>query len=248
MLHLPASSMNSSVFRIEYAEEKDIPEMVSLIVPAFQFVPVEAILNGKPTPENLLAAEKRHRYAWRKHMESYSLPCAIKCIHRDPATGTETIVGAALWHIYNRERTEEEYMAGDYLLSGDWLTDVEAKKKVKGFMQPVVDMQAKWMGSRPHAALHYMCVQPAWRRRGISSICVRWGLERCKELGIPAYLEASEEGAPVYARLGFETVDSVTSLWEGAETSFPIMVWWPEGMKVEDRLPAASRHMSNGTV
>lgn len=240
--------MESSAFRIEYAEESDIPEMVSLIVPAFQFVPVEAILNGKPTPENLLAAEKRHRHAWRKHMEAFSLPCAIKCLHRDPVDGSETIVGAALWHVYSRERTEKEYMAGDYLLSGDWLTNPEAKKKVKDFMQPIVEMQAKWMGARPHAALHYMCVQPAWRRQGISSICVRWGLQRCEELGIPAYLEASEEGAPVYRKLGFETVDSVTSLWDGQESSFPIMIRWPEGTRAEDRRPAASRLNADCTV
>jgi len=240
--------METGAFRIEYAEEEGIPEMMSLIIPAFQFVPVEAILNGKPTPENLIAAGQRHQYAWRKHMQDFSLPCAIKCVHTDPAEGKETLVGAALWHIYNRERTQEEYMASDYLLSGDWVTDAGAKKKVQDFMQPVVEMQAKWMGARPHAALHYMCVQPAWRRRGISSICVRWGLARCKELGIPAYLEASEEGALVYARLGFETVDTVTSLWDGAENSFPVMIWWPEGMKEEDRKPAASRHLRSSAV
>ena len=215
--------MAERMSRVEYAEEGDIPEIMSFLIPAFQFVPVEEILNGKPTPENLKAAGLRHQYAWRKHMKDFSLPCAIKCVHVDTATGSEMIVGAALWHIYNRERTPEEFMACDYLLSGDWLTDAEGKSKVKAFMQPVIDTQVKWMGARPHAALHYMCVRPEWRRRGISSICVRWGIERCKELGIPAYLEASEEGAPVYARLGFETVDTVGCSWEGSETSLSLI-------------------------
>jgi hypothetical protein len=62
--------------------------------------------------------------------------------------------------------------------------------------------------------------------------CVSNGeLTGCRELGIPAYLEASEEGAPVYEKLGFERVDVVECSHDGELFAYPIMVWWPEGME-----------------
>jgi hypothetical protein len=39
------------------------------------------------------------------------MPCAIKCVHADPATGARTMTGTAEWLIYDRERDEAEYIA-----------------------------------------------------------------------------------------------------------------------------------------
>jgi GNAT superfamily N-acetyltransferase len=52
-------------------------------------------------------------------------------------------------------------------------------------------------------------VDPAYQRRGIASALLKWGLEESDRLGLPIYLEATEEGMPVYERYGFETVKAV---------------------------------------
>lgn len=79
------------------------------------------------------------------------------------------------------------------------------------------------MKGQPFALLGWMCVDPAYRRRGAASACVKWGMERCAELGIPAYLEASEEGMKTYKSLGWEVYSG-----DGAEElTFPPMIWWP---------------------
>ena len=69
-------------------------------------------------------------------------------------------------------------------------------------------------------------------------MCVKWGLKKCRELGIPAYLEASEEGEHVYKKLGFVEADKIRVDADGEEATFPAMIWWPPGTTDEDKMPA----------
>jgi GNAT superfamily N-acetyltransferase len=221
----------ASNINIEIASEQDLPELISIISPAFQNVPAEVLMFGPPSPQNLENKAAQHLTAWRIHAQESSLPCAIKCVHTDPETGKKEIAGCAEWYTYDRERTPERYLASPHLLGASWMENEADRKEVLGFNQPMIDKHTQWMGGRPHALLRYMTVAPKYRRRGLATMCVQWGVDRCKELGIPAYLEASEEGAPVYEKLGFERVDVVECSHDGEVFAYPIMVWWPAGME-----------------
>jgi GNAT superfamily N-acetyltransferase len=232
---IPHPGTMASNLKIELAHEEDIEELISIISPSFQNVPVEVLMFGEPTPENLSNVAAQHLESWRIHAKESSLHCAIKCVHTDPETGETEITACAEWFTYDRERTPEQYLPAPHLLGVSWLPDGPDKQKALKFNQPIVDKRNHWMGGRPHAVLRYMAVAPSWRRKGIASMCVQWGIERCRELGIPAYLEASDEGAPVYEKLGFEKVDVVEAPWEGEVFAYPVMIWWPEGM---EKVPA----------
>ena len=221
--------------KIEIATEEDLPELMSIISPAFQNVPAEVLMFGKPSPRNLQNKAAQHLKAWRIHAQESSLPCAIKCVYTDPQTGKKEIVGSAEWFTYDRERAPEKYMAAPHLLGASWMENEADKTTVMKFNQPMIDKHTQWMGGRPHALLRYMAVAPNWRRRGLATLCVQWGVDRCRELEIPAYLEASEEGAPVYEKLGFERVDVVECSYGDEVFAYPVMVWWPEGM---EKVPA----------
>jgi GNAT superfamily N-acetyltransferase len=225
----------ASNINIEIASEQDLPELISIISPAFQNVPAEVLMFGPPSPQNLENKAAQHLTAWRIHAQESSLPCAIKCVHTDPETGKKEIAGCAEWYTYDRERTPERYLASPHLLGASWMENEADRKKVLEFNQPMIDKHTQWMGGRPHALLRYMTVAPKYRRRGLATMCVQWGVDRCKELGIPAYLEASEEGAPVYEKLGFERVDVVECSHDGEVFAYPVMVWWPAGM---EKVPA----------
>jgi GNAT superfamily N-acetyltransferase len=225
----------ASNLRIELAHEEDINELISIISPSFQNVPVEVAMFGEPTPENMKNVAAQHLESWRIHAQESSLHCAIKCVHTDPETGKTQITACAEWFTYDRVRTPEQYLPAPYLLGVSWLPDGPDKLKALKFNKPVVDKRNHWMGGRPHAVLRYMAVASDWRRKGIASMCVRWGVERCRELGIPAYLEASDEGVPVYEKLGFEKVDVVEAPWDGEIFAYPVMIWWPEWM---EKVPA----------
>jgi GNAT superfamily N-acetyltransferase len=217
--------------KIELAHEKDIDELISIISPCFQNVPVEILMFGEPTPENMKNVAAQHLKSWRIHAEESSLHCAIKCVYTDPETGKSEIAGCAEWFTFDRERTAEQYLPAPHLLSADWMENEDDKLKALKFNKPIVDKRNEWMAGHPHAVLRYMAVAPKWRRKGIATMCVQWGVDRCRELGIPAYLEASDEGAPVYEKLGFEKVDIVEAPWEGEIFAYPVMIWWPERME-----------------
>ena len=38
---------------------------------------------------------------------------------------------------------------------------------------------------------------------------VKWGCDKADELGLPAYLEATAAGHPIYLKAGFEKIDEV---------------------------------------
>lgn len=232
--------MSTSPFRIEPALEVDFPAIAAIVSTCFASMPVEAaIAGGPPTPESIAATDTRYTEALRLHQDSYS-PCPspfIKCVHSDPATGVEIIIGTAQWYIYPRTRTAEEVQTPHYLLGCEWMPDdtpdeqllqignkTSTKAKVTAFFRPFLDGRTRLMGDSPHGVLMYMAVLPEWRRRGAASMCVLWGADRCEKLGIPAYLEASEEGRPVYEKLGFQVVENIESELEGRKYSCPIMV------------------------
>ncbi|EMC91085.1 hypothetical protein BAUCODRAFT_314323 [Baudoinia panamericana UAMH 10762] len=226
-------------FAIEAAREEDISDIISILVPAFAPYPIEALLGNIDTPDGRRAAGERHLRAWREHADELLWPSAIKCVHTDPQTNQRTIVGFAYWLIYDRVRTAEQYTRPHYLLSASWVPNSQGQQDLaKRTLQPILDKRVEWLGGRRCAVLMYMCVDPVWRRRGVSTMCVKWGLAQCEHLNIPAYLEASDEGAPVYEKLGFEAMEEVSMELDGERSTFPIMMWFPSGTSVEDKKPA----------
>lgn len=220
-------------FTIEEATAEDIPAIMKILTPSFANIPVEALLGNHDTPEGRKAAGERHLQAWREHARDNTTPCAIKCVHTDPSTGGQTIVGFAEWFIYEHPFTQSPTS----LLSASWVPNDEQRATAQRWLKPMLDKRLKWLKGRPCAVLMYMCVDPVWRRRGASTLCVKWGLERCGMLGVPAYLCASEEGKPVYESLGYEVVDQVATDVDGVKTVYPVMMWWPPGTEEQDKRP-----------
>lgn len=228
----------SSNFRIEVAREEDLPRLAALIVPTFAFIPFEAMMEHTNDAKGIENAARHHLQAWTEHMEETGQPSAIKCLHTDPVSGEETLVGCAQWYIFSSPRSEENTLRQNYQLTGDYVTaSAEQRENVKKLYQPVIAVRAKWLRGRPHAILMYLATDESWRRRGVGVACVQWGIDRCRELGIPAFLEASEEGYPVYKKLGFETVEDVRVEVDGEGGTFPAMIWWPPGTREEDKKP-----------
>ncbi|EGR51399.1 uncharacterized protein TRIREDRAFT_104261 [Trichoderma reesei QM6a] len=211
--------------RVETAREEDMPRCMELVLDAFGPFPNFDLIGGPNTEENRKLNAERHLRGYREHLEKYpSVSPGIKCVYTDPQTREERIIGFAEWFVWDRERTEEEYMVENYILRMEWIEDEVKRKRCLDAMEPEIALRRKIMKGRPFALLCYMCVDPGYRRRGAATACVRWGMERCAELGIPGYLEASEEGMKTYKTLGWE-------VYEGGEEvgkmMFPPMVWWP---------------------
>ncbi|KAF4456408.1 hypothetical protein F53441_1478 [Fusarium austroafricanum] len=70
--------------------------------------------------------------------------------------------------------------------------------------------------------LSLLAVSPKCQRTGIGKRLLQWGLDRCEEEGVPATLESSIAGRPLYEKMGFREIGSV-SFNEG-KSSMPAML------------------------
>ncbi|OCK76718.1 hypothetical protein K432DRAFT_305732, partial [Lepidopterella palustris CBS 459.81] len=63
-----------------------------------------------------------------------------------------------------------------------------------------------------------LCVHRDHQRKGAGTMLMQWGMERAAEMGLPAYLEASHEGYPLYKKLGFRDIAELVvkaEVWGG---------------------------------
>lgn len=44
------------------------------------------------------------------------------------------------------------------------------------------------------------------RKRGAGGMLVKWGADKAREAGVPAFLEASRAGQPLYEKFGFKKI------------------------------------------
>ncbi|UNI21267.1 hypothetical protein JDV02_007272 [Purpureocillium takamizusanense] len=147
----------------------------------------------------------------------------------------DKIVGYAEWFIYDRARTAADDSSEPFMSRFSWMqeTDPEGRARCLAFVRPGNEARRRRMGGRPHGQLKFMCVDGAHRRQGVGSAVVRWGMDRCAELGVPAYLEASVEGMELYRRMGFEDMGPATDD-RGEPYAYPAMIWWPPGVRRDD--------------
>ena len=86
-----------------------------------------------------------------------------------------------------------------------------------------------------------LCVHRDHQRRGAGTALVQLSLDQAENLGLPAYLEASVHGYPLYLKLGFYEIDTVTvkaDNWDGScDMNYVVMLKNPrevESSKIND--------------
>jgi hypothetical protein len=62
---------------------------------------------------------------------------------------------------------------------------------------------------------------------------VQWGLDQAENFGLPAYLEASIYGHPLYLKMGFHEINTITvkaEKWDGSrDMNYVVMLKNPGG-------------------
>jgi len=143
----------------------------------------------------------------------------LKCVD----TGTGEMIAGARWTHYRprdpnaKERTWEEveeefripepYTEGHPEVNEALFSLLGAKKK-------------EHMGTKVYYKLDTLVTHSSHHRRGAGGLLLKWGCDRADEDGVEAYLEASEMGAPLYARYGFESIEKISldlRRWGGKE-------------------------------
>lgn len=165
-------------------------------------------------------------------------------------SNTGDIVAVGRWHIYGQPRSESELERDKERI---WSPDARSDEACQQFSDLLTEARKRVMGGKPHlcnslfvdgstktkpvTVLKMLATIPECRGRGAASHILEWGFARADELGLPAYLEASDEGALLYGKRGFQKVGSfVTDLkyWGGEGLlEAPLMVRQPNGLVVD---------------
>ena len=82
--------------------------------------------------------------------------------------------------------------------------------------------------------LNILFTHPEYRRKGVGSLVMRWGLDHADKLGSESFVEATVEGKPLYERFGFEVVDTnelhveekPSQEWKELESTLIPFTWW----------------------
>ena len=100
----------------------------------------------------------------------------------------------------------------------------------------------------PSTVLAILFVHPEHRRRGAASLLMRWGMEKADELGLEAFVEATDDGKPCYEHHGFTYMNTVymdpakrnpSKKWSEMEKELrtPVhlyLMWRPKGGRFVD--------------
>jgi GNAT superfamily N-acetyltransferase len=77
---------------------------------------------------------------------------------------------------------------------------------LEAFFGSILKARKEHLGGRAHALLHILATRPEHHRRGVGAMHLKHGLAQADELSLPAWLEGSPKGRPLYQRYGFEVV------------------------------------------
>ena len=210
--------MERTELRIIEATEADVPEMMELQFAACEGDPFHLAIWGSNTQKTRDSAGHRLLTKWRNDPFLHVVKC-VKDAASDTAAGTTAISKSAvmafcLWDIFERERSAEEWMAEDELQTCDWLQG-RAREVARAYLMPALEGRRTYMQGRPYCLLTNLCTHPDFQQKGAAIALVKWGVRKADELHIPAYLEASEVGYRLYAKMGFERVDTVKTVIDG---------------------------------
>ncbi|KAK1969010.1 acyl-CoA N-acyltransferase [Colletotrichum sublineola] len=202
----------------------DIPQTYDAYFEAFKGSVILDILFPTGIDEAFREGHTKHTVDyWHKNNTQYT----IKCV--DIETGE--IVGMALWDVFVKERTPEEYRSPGAV----WLQG-EERARADELINPLNETKEKIWGGRKYVYCHVVAVKPEHQRRGAGALLTKWGLDMAELAGLPVYLESSEEGFGLYKRLGFEVLKEKIVHRAGLvgaekDVEVPLMVKMPSAAK-----------------
>ncbi|KAJ5929493.1 hypothetical protein N7454_006443 [Penicillium verhagenii] len=123
----------------------------------------------------------------------------------DPAV-PDAVVAYAKWDLdpqQSGERFPAWHVESDRKTCELVFTGLEEERKV-------------FFGDRRFYYLDMLVVHPAYRRRGAASMLVGWGCDLADREGVPVYLDAHIDAAPLYRKFGFENRVDKEASPEGA--------------------------------
>jgi GNAT superfamily N-acetyltransferase len=209
-----STSTANMPLEIHPCDERDLAEFQRIQVAAFYSGGQAMTTLLKPSPLPADYTEK----SINKHLKSFREDLDVTYLKVvDTDLGGKMIAGAK-WRINEKERSEEQ-VRKTLPVPG---ADEEGRPAAQDFFRYLARVRWEYMGTKPFCCrlreqtlgqihvlkstvLHILVTDPEHHRRGAGAMLVRWGTARADKAQLPAFLEATQVGRPLYAREGFES-------------------------------------------
>nr|OQO24009.1 hypothetical protein B0A51_09227 [Rachicladosporium sp. CCFEE 5018] len=184
--------------------ESDIPAATRINFAAFGPDLMQILYPHGVTAADLDHSIKENTESFHRHKESTLFTKVIDTSL--PNDEFQQIVGTALWRIYEKPRTEEELDAEAKEAMDHEPASGADTKCMEAFFGSILKARRTHMKGDPFALLNILTTHPDHHRRGIGAMQLKHGLETVDRLGLPAWLEGSPKGTPLYERFGWQGV------------------------------------------
>ena len=160
---------------------------------------------------SLLRPDLSNKENWEKYVDRHIQSLRdepdvvyLKVVDTDLEGGK--MIAGAKWRINEKELSQE---AAEKMYPKPQGKDLE-KPALVDFFAFLSRVRKQYMGTKPFCFLHILVTDPDHHRRGAGTMLLNWGISKADSLGLPAFLESSAMGKPLYERLGFQTREVVT--------------------------------------
>jgi len=183
-------SRTDTQIRIRKAGYDDVDALKKVLAKTFDEDPIH---------KWCIAQDRKRTARMEKHFETHVKHYAMKYDH---VFTTEELDVVAVWFPPEPKDSWKSSTLKDLSLIHKWVA-------ITGFWKLLTTMSAiefvkKRHLKRPHYYLSYIGVDPPFQGRGIGTDLLWHGLQMCRQRGLPAYLETSQErNVRYYERNGF---------------------------------------------
>lgn len=155
-------------------------------------------------------------------------------------SSTKQVLGVACWYFQTKDLSMQEVVDKEE----EARQERAEQEPIPGINFPAIsdfrEAQARSkqdiLGGKAHALLKVLATLPTAQRKGVGAAGLIWGLQQADELGLPAYLEASGMGRPLYAKHGFKEVSAIDRVWEARADAGMVRCvschWTPASMAI----------------
>ncbi|OTB09894.1 hypothetical protein K445DRAFT_319770 [Daldinia sp. EC12] len=184
-------------FKVRKATPSDVPSLIDVYFDAF---------GDHPVTRRVFNSNREHvRKFWLDPLASnQQKPTEHFMVLTDPNSETpERIVGFGIWReVFTTASSAEPPPPAS------WPEDADLSC-VESFFGTVDRMHKQIMGNRPHWYLDILGVREDTRGKGAGTQLLKWGLAKADDAKLEAFLAASPAGAPLYAKYGFDVIETV---------------------------------------
>ncbi|PSN69514.1 hypothetical protein BS50DRAFT_343428 [Corynespora cassiicola Philippines] len=156
------------------------------------------VLGYTERDRELAVQESKTRF-WNIHQKD---PSSHWYYIADSKTGQA--VGCGQWQMFE----ESPFKGGGPKMQAPWWPEGECREFCESILNQVYKPRETWM-RKPHFALNWLAVLPAYRRAGIASLILSHGISLADSKEFECFLESSAMGKQLYGKFGFRSLSQV---------------------------------------